>query len=105
MGYPGWGDWWVGGEEETDRRAAISILSMIFWLPSTCAGRGEGRGWRRRGRERGVRVLKRTFMITYDTLGCCNLRFLFLVKEKGGEQKELRRAFPQIPHTISVSFG
>ena len=50
-------------------------------------------------------MLKRTFMITYDTLGCCNLRFLFLVKEKGGEQKELRLAFPQIPHTISVSFG
>lgn len=81
------------GEEETDRRAAISILSMIFWLPSTCAGRGEGRGWRRRGRERGVRVLKRTFMITYDTLGCCNLRFLFLVKEKEGRGAELRRAF------------
>ena len=32
------------GEEETDRRAAISILSMIFWLPSTWAGRGGRRG-------------------------------------------------------------
>ena len=54
--------------------------------------RGEGMEEKRK-RKKGVRLLKRTFMITYDTLGCCNLRFLFLVKEKEGRGAELRRAF------------
>ena len=107
IGYPGWGNWWVGRGRDGPTRSDLNLINESFGY--LVRGRGEegGEGMEeKRKRKKGVRLLKRTFMITYMIPLDAAFTISFFSQREGREGSGITTRFPpQIPHTISVSFG
>ena len=54
MGYPGWGNWWVGRGRDGPPRSDLNLINDLLVTWYVGGERREERGWRRRGRERRV---------------------------------------------------